>query len=137
MASGSLSDALVGKHLGNINTQVASVTHSTINTNITNLGGTTRLGNFAGIDRGTISIDSASANTGTATVTAVTMSRSQLAFLGSSGYLVASSPVNPSHGVNARIVLTNTTTITATIDTTGYTGGRTIVFSYELTEYNA
>jgi|6_EtaG_2_1085325.scaffolds.fasta_scaffold10247_2 hypothetical protein len=116
--SGSLADALTGAYLN------ASV--GTVNTNVTNLGGSTRLGSFAGIDRGTISITSTNMSN-TATVTSVTTSRSHLIHLGSTQRLDSGE-----HFI--RIVLTNATTITATRDNNSE-GTSTV--SYELLEYNA
>lgn len=78
------------------------------------------------IQRGTISIPSGSTSA-TATITAVDMSKTELRFLGGSTYDSAPASFIP------RVVLTNTTTITATISGTGLVN---CVTSWELTEYN-
>ena len=137
MASGSLSDALVGKHLVNINTQVASVTHSTINTNITNLGSTTRLGSINGIDTGVIAILDDAVN-GTATVGAVVIARSILTNLGTEYVYAVSAGSGDPNFTNVRIILTNTTTVTAdrggAEGGSGATGTQTV---YQLVEHVA
>lgn len=80
------------------------------------------------IQRGVVSIAS-SAYSGTATITAVDTSKTELRFLGGSG-------LDPA-GVQqtTRIVLTNSTTITATVLYPVYSG-ETGYASWELTEWN-
>ena len=80
------------------------------------------------IQRGVISIAS-SAYSGTATITAVDTSKTELRFLGGSGL----DPVGVQQ--TTRIVLTNSTTITATVLYPVYSG-TTGNASWELTEYN-
>ena len=79
------------------------------------------------IQRGTITI-SASGTSGTATITAVDIAKSNLTML---GFATASTDSNPSTH-NPRIALTNATTITATC--TSAAGGAIIV-SYEIVEF--
>ena len=116
--SGSLADALTGAYLN------ASV--GTVNTNVTNLGGSTRLGSIAGIDRGSISITSTNFSA-TATIGAVVTARTNITFLGTT-----QQDSLEEHFI--RITLTNTTTITAT---RGNNTSGTSIVSYEATEYNA
>jgi hypothetical protein len=128
MAAGSLADALVGKYLN------ASV--NTLNTNVTNLGSSTRLGSIAGIDRGTIAVNTGSSNFDTVTVTAVVMARSILHNLGAATTNVVGWPI-------WRMTLTNTTTITVTAEVMTVAGGEdalgalVVTASYQLVEYNA
>lgn len=80
------------------------------------------------IQRGVISISPGNTSA-TATITAVDTAKSELRFLGGSGYdasgTVATVP---------RIVLTNATTVTATVINAHSTFG--LSASWELTEYN-
>lgn len=100
---------------------------ASIRTEVTALGATTRLGAIAGIDRGTIAGTGAAA-TNTATVTAVVTGRSLLNNLGAITTTAADNRLLPF------IVLTNTTTITATW---GGTASVNEIVSYELVEYSA
>lgn len=80
------------------------------------------------IQRGTISISTGNTSA-TATITAVDTAKTELRFLGGSGYdasgTVATIP---------RIVLTNSTTVTATVFNA--VAGVGVSVSWELTEYN-
>ncbi len=79
------------------------------------------------IQRGTISI-SIGNTSATATITAVDTAKTELRFLGGSGLDVVAYANVP------RLVLTNTTTITATVQ---YAAGPAAnIVSWELTEYN-
>lgn len=85
------------------------------------------------IQRGTISYDPSSSATGTATVTAVVVAKSELRML---GYTMVENSPDLAAFCDAipRIALTNTTTITATsASTTAFITNVTI--SWELTEY--
>lgn len=79
------------------------------------------------IQRGVISISTGDTSA-TATITAVDMAKTELRFLGGSGFdasvTIAAVP---------RVVLTNTTTVTATLNTNA---GAILNVSWELTEYN-
>ena len=80
------------------------------------------------IQRGVISI-AVSGTSATATITAVDMAKTELRFLGGSGYdasgTIAAVP---------RVVLTNTTTVTATLQNAN--AAAILNVSWELTEYN-
>lgn len=79
------------------------------------------------IQRGVISI-AVSGTSATATITAVDTAKTELRYLGGSGLDSNANAAVP------RVVLTNTTTITATMQ---YTNGITAtIVSWELTEYN-
>lgn len=84
-------------------------------------------GGVKSIQRGVISIAS-SAYSGTATITAVDTSKTELRFLGGSALDPAAVQQT------ARIVLTNSTTITATVLSAVYPG-QTGYVSWELTEF--
>lgn len=77
------------------------------------------------IQRGTISWDS-TMNTGTATITAVNTNKTELRYLGGSGFEQSTFECQV-----PRLTLTNSTTITAS---TTYNGAATV--SWELTEWN-
>lgn len=78
------------------------------------------------VQRGTITISNG-ASTGTATITAVTMLKARLRFLGND----ADPTANGFQEGAVKIVLTNTTTITASrTNTTG-----TLIISFEITEF--
>lgn len=79
------------------------------------------------IQRGVISITGATSNT--ATITSVDVSNSVIAFLGQAYSNVST---DPSIG-QARVALTNATTVTATIVTTP--GAQIVTVSYEVIEY--
>lgn len=81
------------------------------------------IGSIKGIQRGVISIAGA-AGSGTATITSVNTSKTQLRLLGTSN-----ASGNPPD-VSAHVVLTNATTVTA--QRGGTTGGLSV--SWELTE---
>lgn len=89
-----------------------------------------RMGGIKGIQRGTVTIAN-DATSGTATITSVTTSKSELRMLGQSGG--ASSTSFKAAANCVRIELTNATTITATRALAETTS---IVVSWELTEYN-
>ena len=80
------------------------------------------------IQRGVISI-AAGAASGTATITSVDTAKSELRFLGGSGYDVSGTVATV-----PRVVLTNATTVTATVINANATGG--LSASWELTEWN-
>lgn len=80
-----------------------------------------------GIQRGTIAIGG-SATSGTATITAVDTTKTEIRFLGGNGFDSGSSLRIP------RLSLTNSTTITATMGATNGPGATTV--AWELTEYN-
>jgi hypothetical protein len=80
-------------------------------------------GGIKSVQRGTITV----LTTATATVSAVNTAKSVLHYLGITGIYVSASWDGPA---NARIALTNSTTITAT--GLGYTN---VDVSYELVEY--
>ena len=89
------------------------------------------MSSFSGIksiQRGTITISGSSA-TGTATITAVDTSKTELRYLGHSD---TSSTAPAGRDVWCRIDLTNTTTVTAT---RANTGASQIIVSFEVTEY--
>lgn len=79
------------------------------------------------IQRGTITITQPSTSA-TATITAVDVSKTQLRYLGGSR-----ENVDSSISIIPRIVLTNSTTITATSNVSPFS---TLSLSWELTEYN-
>lgn len=87
-------------------------------------------GGIKSIQRGTISITNPSTSA-TATVTSVNTAKSLLTYLGQTGYYSGSSTDGVS---DIRIVLTNSTTITATVYATSL--GVPVIVSYELVEYN-
>ena len=77
------------------------------------------------IQRGTISMTSGGSTSGTATITSVGTTKTELRMLGASNDAVADTTAI------SRVVLTNSTTITATRSSTS---GTTVV-SWELTEF--
>lgn len=79
------------------------------------------------IQRGVISISPGNTSA-TATITAVDTAKTELRYLGGSGFDSNAFAVVP------RVVLTNTTTITATVPYANGPGAMAI--SWELTEYN-
>jgi len=90
----------------------------------------TSLAQFTGsrpksIQRGTISMTSGGSTSGTATITSVDTTKTELRMLGASNDAVSDTTAI------SRVVLTNSTTITATRSSTS---GTTVV-SWELTEF--
>ena len=95
-------------------------TLATVNTNVL-----ARLPDIKNIQMGTITVDWA-ANSDTATITAVVLANSIILFLGHSG---------GNAGRNARIELTNTTTVTAFANST-VSNQDTVVVGYLVLEFN-
>ena len=95
---------------------------------------TSRLGAINAIARGTINIaDTNAAASNTATITAVVLARSILTPL---GYTHSAAAITDSIIFNSRIELTNTTTVTLTIN--GVTGSAlTLTGGYQVVEYAA
>jgi hypothetical protein len=107
-------------------------TLATVNTNVTALGTSTRLGSIAGIDRGTITVAPDVDPGGTATVTAVVLARAVLHHLGQSRVADGTTASDIANAAGGKLVLTNTTTITYTVGAAA-PGGMTV--SYQLVEY--
>lgn len=82
-------------------------------------------GGIKSIQRGTISMSSGGSTSGTATITSVDTTKTELRILGASNDAVVDTTAI------ARVVLTNATTITATRSGTSGTS----VVSWELTEF--
>lgn len=95
----------------------------------------TRLGQINLIQRGTIAIaDPSSAQTNTATITAVTTARSVLYHLGNRRAGTGTSAGDIGQAAGATLELTNSTTVTATVANT-VAGG--VTTSYQVVEYAA
>lgn len=120
--------SFVGSFVDEIETQVASVTHSTINTNITS-----RLGGISGIDRGTISVSNAQ-DSNTATIGAVVLARSPISSLGERNASFIDRG-DGDYAAQVGIELTNTTTVTAYC----LSANRTLaaVVGYQVVEHSA
>jgi len=112
-------------------------TLATVNSNVTTLGGSTRLGSINGIDRGTIFINDSNTDLdNTATVGAVVLARSLLSLLGTRSQADIDDADDKAR--RATMVLTNTTTITFSMGPSGTTASsQDLTGSYELVEYNA
>lgn len=102
-----------------------------VNTDVLDLGATTRLGSINGIDRGTIALSGAT-ESGTATIGAVVLARSNESYLGQSGKDSVSAGSQAWSG--ARIGLTATTTVTATRDASDSVSN---IVAYRVMEHSA
>ncbi len=111
---------------------------NTVNSNVTALGSSTRLGSIAGIDRGTITPSASGGATATATIGAVTVARTSVTFSFANGYGQEGVSDDAAASVSARGTLTNTTTITATAGQYLASNPAVVVtLGYEAVEYNA
>ena len=111
-------------------------TLATVKAAIDALGTTGRLGEINGVDRGSITVDIAIESTDTATIGAVVMARTRSSFSGQNGrFLDATGKLN---FPQPRGTLTDTTTVTANLWTTGYNSDPIAgIINYEIMEYKA
>lgn len=86
-------------------------------------------GGIKSIQRGVISINTGTTNTGTATIAAVNTSKSDLTLLGANGQSFNTA-------VAARVELTNATTVTATVRNGSGVSTQVIDVGYQVVEYN-